>query len=118
MHLPTKTSSPNEKKGKRKKTAETGDKKSPKKGKLEPHVEKNPGVGNHDNDGYRTPEGGNRVLLEGNTDLENDNPPSPPAISEEDSQEIQRSFRNIDDILKGSKKTYDNSKLRRDIFKR
>ena len=90
MHLPTKTSSPNEKKGKRKKTAETGDKKSPKKGKLEPHVE---------NDGCRTPE------RQGNLDLENNNPPAPPAvqreelsITEENRQEIQRSFRNIDDI--------------------
>ena len=110
-HLLTKTNekdpSPSKGAGKRKKTTESGDKKSPKKGKLEPHVEKNSdsiGVGNHDNDGYRTPEEGNRVLLEGNTDLGNDSPPSPPGISEEARQEIGRGLRNIHDMLNKPKK--------------
>ena len=89
----------------------SGDKESPQAEQnvaSEPEMEENPqardgvGLGSYDNDGYRTPEGqGNRVFLEGNMDLENDSPPSPPAISEEVPQELRDQF---DNIFQGNRK--------------
>jgi len=98
LQLPTKTSEPNQKdpKGKRKEAADSKnpDKKTSKKGK----------VANHDNDGCRTPE------RQGNMDLENNNPPAPPAaqreelsVTEADRQRWQSAFRDLHNKFGGNK---------------
>jgi len=120
IQLPTKTPNPDEKdpstlKGSGKgnegldpkgKIAVSGDKESSKNAKPEPHVKENPqasngiGIGSYDNDDYRTlEEQENSVLLEGNTDLENEEPRSRLVVP----QELQDEFRNIWKITNSKK---------------